>query len=348
MHSGYLDADHKKRGWRYPDDGTLLPALRTMLRERGLQLGSQCLERDRSVRASTFANEVVTVRLHDNSPLRLLCKYGQNKHSGHGHRRGLDYEIRIYRDLLDALGLTTPRFYGSHYDELTGDHWLAIEYIEGGETVNKGRQPDALVAAARLIGMGHARSLSLVRHVSAIDLITYEQAYFQSWAPRLRTFAQPIAEQYPWLDALCDGFLSYCERLVSFPRVLIHGEYTVHNILMRSAGHPPAQRTVGSETTTVQVAPIDWESAAVSFGEIDLAFLIDGWWPDDIQQLCIQEYVRHRYDGRAPGSFDEQLKAARLYTHFRWMGDRPDKTVLKERAYRFDRMRRLGQDLRII
>ncbi|NUQ10862.1 MAG: aminoglycoside phosphotransferase family protein [Gemmatimonadaceae bacterium] len=293
---------------------------------------------------------MVTARGADGTELRLLCKYARtNSHPAFGHRRGIEYEIRMYADLLSELQLPTPRYYGSHHEPSTGEYWLVMEYFDGGLTVNKGPQPAAIVSAAQVMGDLHARGETLLRQADFGDLIEYDTDYFRSWASRLLEYAEPLSDQYPWLGALCDGYMALAPHLAAFPTTLIHGEYTVHNVLLREGTIPRERWTeIAAQRGGVGVAPIDWESAARSFGEIDLAFMLDGAWPSDIQQICVEEYILHRFGSPAPPEFERRFLAAQLYMHVRWMGDRPEKTLLRKSSWRFQRMEGLGRTLGLL
>ena len=100
-------------------------------------------------------------------------------------------------------------------------------------------------------------------------------------------------------------FARVARLLVEGSLTVIHGEYYPDNVLVR-------------ETV---VHPVDWQTAAVAAGEIDLAALTERW-PRGVAEQCENAYRRARWGDRTPASFHETLLAARLYLHFRWPGDR--------------------------
>jgi hypothetical protein len=57
------------------------------------------------------------------------------------------------------------------------------------------------------------------------------------------------------------------------------------------------------------IYPVDWESAAVAAGEIDLAALTEGWPPGFVEQ-CELEYQRARWPEGPPTGFERRLAAA--------------------------------------
>ena len=92
------------------------------------------------------------------------------------------------------------------------------------------------------------------------------------------------------------------------------------------------------------IYPIDWESAAVAAGEIDLACLTEGW-PPRVVRECERRYREARWPDGAPADFERRLGAARLYLAFRWLGEEPDETVDESNRWRFDDLRTVGERL---
>lgn len=345
------EATLRRASRTYPDNEALEAFLLDVLRRDGASsAGRATFSRDRTGRSSTFANEVVTCSLPSGGTLRMLCKYARtNSHAAFGHRRGIEHEVIIYRDYLTRVGLSTPRYYGHRVDPATGEHWLAMEYLDGGITLNKGPQPASIISAAQWIGTFHARSAMLFDSSELSALIQYDRDYFAGWAPRVSRFAEPLRAEYPWLVRLCDCFVEFIPRLLALPQTLIHGEFTVHNVLLREPNVPKEQwQELAAAIGGIAIAPIDWESAAVSFGEIDLAFLIDGSWPEDVRATCIDEYRRARWGTNSPTDFEERFQAAEMYLHMRWLGDRPEKTMLRKSSWRFERLHELGRELGLI
>src|SRR5207249_336615 len=122
----------------------------------------------------------------------------------------------------------------------------------------------------------------------------------------------PLRRRFPWLMEACERRDEWCATLLAAPPTVIHGEFYAKTVLLRRKS----------------VFPVDWESAAISAGEIDLAALTEGdRWPAGIVRLCEREYVHARWPEGAPTAFQRRLDAARVYLHFRWLGDRPDRTT---------------------
>jgi len=65
---------------------------------------------------------------------------------------------------------------------------------------------------------------------------------------------------------------------------------------------------------------VDWETAAIAPGEIDLATLTEGW-PPEVSRQFEAEYQRARWPGGSPAGFQRNLDVARVYMQLRWLGD---------------------------
>jgi thiamine kinase-like enzyme len=113
---------------------------------------------------------------------------------------------------------------------------------------------------------------------------------------------------------------------------VIHGEYYPAKNILYAAGI---------------VCPVDWESAAIAAGEIDLAALTEGWSADAARE-CEHQYQRNRWPWGAPADFEQTLGAARLYLAFRWLGEEPGETTHERNLCRFDNLRVVGERLGLI
>jgi len=333
-------SEERKKGWEvaeFPADDTLASVLSRMLREKGLVKDEAVVvSREKAGRYSTYPNEVVTCRVDDGTERRLLCKYAKGHcHSGFGHRRGLRYETLIYRDVLEPLQMSTPRYYGCHADEAAGEHWLVMEYLGGGRTVNKGPQPASICNTARWIGEFNARCAVTLSADMVPSFIQYDRDYYLGWGRRTLEFTASMHAQHPWLPDLCRHYESVVDQFLTLPRTLIHGEYTVHNVVLHGEGI---------------VSPIDWESAAYAFPEIDLAIITDGTWTQEVQDMCVEQYRQARWATAAdvPTDFAARLRLAQLYNHMRWLGNRPKDSVLPKNAFRFAKLQAVGEQLSLI
>jgi hypothetical protein len=309
-----------------PDPQTLTAGLTLALRSEGRPAEPvTVLGREPNPYASTFPSEIVTCRLPDGSKRRLFCKYGAGADRGvHGHKGGVPYEAGVYRHLLQPLQARVPALYGAYTEDGTGRTWLICAYLGGSDLLH--RKPSALSQAARWIGRFHQLSAACLRQAPLPFLNTYTAEYYLGWARRTSTFAKGLRSRYPWLSRLCERFEEAIALLLAPPLPVIHGEYYPGNILLHRG----------------VVYPVDWESAAVAAGEIDLASLTERW-SEAAARCCAAAYRRARWARAAPADFGRRLAAARLYLAFRWLGERPDWTTDERIGWRFEELRSAGE-----
>jgi aminoglycoside phosphotransferase (APT) family kinase protein len=284
-----------------------LPALESLSDALRALLGQDAtiLHRRRNLQTSTFPSEIVTCRVAGREPTRLFCKYADEGIGlVAGHRSGVAFEAMVYRDLLSALDVPAVQFYGSYRDPETGATWFFLEALDETARVNKSADPGAMPRAARWAGRLHA--LGERRAADFRDrLHRYDAAYYAGWPEQTLQCARGRAAEFPGLAPVCERFARLLPRLLDRPQTIIHGEYYPRNILVGDDG---------------AVYPIDWESAAIACGEIDLASLTENW-PEATVRACVDEYCRSRWaGGAAPAAFAETLDLARAYLHLRWMG----------------------------
>jgi hypothetical protein len=282
--------------------------------------------------SSTFASEVVTCCLADGTLLRLLCKYGGSSgNDAFGHHGGVSYEGKIYRHALSAAGSFTPAFYGTFIDDRQEIECLVVEYLDGALRLN--RTPDAYdatISAARHLGEFHAATEGGDGEMAGV-LNSYDAEYYRGWARRTAAFSAESQQSFPWLATLCARYEEIVGLLLSIPQVVAHGECYPMNILVRAGA----------------VFLIDWESAALAPGEVDLAALTEGWEPD-VVLACEREYGRARWSNSLASNFDRRMWAARLYWGFRWLGDRPGWTAGRGARAHFNQLRMAGEHLGLI
>jgi hypothetical protein len=290
------------------------------------------LDRTPAIWASTYPSEIVTCAVGGSTELKLYCKYMAGlDYESFGHRGGVPYEIEVYRRVLAGLSLSLPRFYGAYQDPATGDAWLILEFLDRSLRVTKGPQPESIVQAARWLGRFHAANEGRVSGPDVSFLNLYDAEYYLGWSRRTLRFASELRPEFPWLETLCGRFDECVDILLSAPRTIVHGEFYPHNILLSDG----------------QIYPIDWESAAIAAGEIDIATLTEAWKPEHLRR-CELAYQESRWGGAAPAGFSRGLAAARLYVCFRWLGEQPEWTLHAGNREYFEQMRIAGEELGLI
>lgn len=289
------------------------------------------VKRAPNIHSSTFASEIVTCRTGDGATLRLLCKYsGSHGNSGYGHRSGVAYEAAVYARLLCGAPGSLPRFYGSHRDAASGNVWLFLEYLPDCLAVSKADE-NAIYRAARWLGEFHAAGEAWPASEQARFLTRYDADYYHGWAQRTQAFADALHGRYPWVAQVCTGYGAAVDLLLQCPPTVIHGEFVPKNVLAQGE----------------LIYPIDWESAAIAAGEIDLASLVDNW-EEDVVERCMREYRQARWGDGPAVDFERRFVIARLYVQLRWLGDPREWAASPEVAWRFAPLRDAAQRLGVL
>lgn len=118
--------------------------------------------------------------------------------------------------------------------------------------------------AARWVAAFHSETEKRVMSASAAGLRRYDCKYYTGWSLRTRTIAGTFGRQFFWFPGVCDSFEELVRSLLEPTASVIHGAYYPEEILL--AGDT--------------LYPVDWETASIATGEVDLAMLTDRW-PDE-------------------------------------------------------------------
>ncbi len=300
-----------------PATRDLAEALREALAREGRPAdGLILLQRERSPYTSTFPCERVRCRLGEEL-LDVWCKFGgEPKDPTHGHKGGVPREAEIYRRVLKRFPAGAPLYLGSWHSE-RGEAWLFLRHLPDALRMGSAPQPQAMTASARWLGSFHRAGEEPERFAEEC-LPRYDADYLRAWPRRTREFSAPLRARLPWLTGLCGRAEAVLEELPAAPQGIVHGEFYSRNILWRAG----------------EVHPVDWEAAAVGAPEIDLASLTERW-PEDLAMLAEEAYREARWPEGAPSAFPRRLAVARLYWHFRWLGDRPEWTVADSHQWRY-------------
>jgi hypothetical protein len=320
-----------------PDTQTLAEGLACVLGGADLPADRiKILRRLANPSARTFPSEIVTYQRSGGGEAQVFCKYMtrlNEDHRDHGSRGGVLYEALVYERVLRSCSLSAPYCYGTYVDSVHGSSWLVLEHVAGGVELGLTTEATAMKQAAAWAGRFHALAEKRLPAAPLPFLTRYDAAYYAGWARRTAEYAGPWQRRFPWLDALCRRFEDVAAELAAAPACIIHGEYYPHNILCRKGA----------------IFPIDWESAALAVGEIDLAALTDDW-SADVVGPCERAYRQARWpegtpDG-APDGLDGRLARARLFLRFRWLGDHPGSLLAEDASLRLEELgsaaRRLG------
>jgi hypothetical protein len=160
--------------------------------------------------------------------------------------------------------------------------------------------------------------------VRSAPLLRYDAAFLRLWVERAEAFQSARLRPDAW-ESVVAGYDRAVERLIRLPTTLIHGEFYASNILVQETEE-------GS-----RIRPVDWETAAVGPGLIDLAALTSGAWTERERKEMAAAYHGTLLAEGGPGlPFDELLVAlddCRLHLAIRWLGWAPDWSPPPENAH---------------
>ena len=256
-----------------------------------------------SPRSSTYLAEIIRVRFADGSSERLLCKYsGGVEIDPLSPHRGLAHEAAVYETVLRDAPVSLPEVWGSFRDPGTGHVALVMRFYDDGMSSAEACGDGGVTAAVRWLAALHAWAESRVDDPAWRILDRYDDAYYRRWLDRTCDVARPLEAEYPELDRVAAAYRDSIPILAEAPPTLVHGEFTTRNAFW-SGG---------------RIMPVDWETAAIGAGEIDLAVYTFDWPMDDLRELEAA-YVEARWSGATPAGFAERMQAARLYVSFHWI-----------------------------
>lgn len=310
-----------------PSDAVLSSAL-----AEGLGGRVTIVSREPATTRGTFPGEIVVCEVDGDRLEKVFCKSGGDvSHKAHGHRGDVAYERKVYAEILMPMGSFAgiPEFLGPWVEAA---NWLVIRYLPEAHKFTKTRQAQSRVlAAAEWLGGLH-RKLQETANSATTQFLVYDEAFYRGWSSRLLSLSQELAVSPTWLPLACSRFDELVPVLLGAELTIIHGELYPGNILVSEE----------------QMYVVDWESAALAPGEVDLASLIENW-PEEIAASCIDAYRSTRWPEGPPQNHERVLELARLYLGFRWLGDGREVQKNPGNVGRaFEHLRKLCEEARII
>jgi len=289
-----------------PSDLELLAALQPLISPEALTTGDglKIVSRRRNEYTSSSQSEIVTIRPFSGACRELLVKYARTALDPEPRcRQGIEYCDRVYRQLVAHLPISHLTAWGMIHVGDPPVAVLVIDYLASSLRVSEAPDESGIIAAAEWCGRFHRFGETVQQDESLQFLVQYDRAHYRAWATRAMAIAAAAGGTPDWLRQLCITFEEQCELLADAPATTIHGEFGPQNVLWQEG----------------VIYPIDWESAAIGPGEIDLAALLFNW-PTDIVDRCLVGYWRERGEAR-PDSFAAVWNAATLFTALRWLPD---------------------------
>jgi len=234
---------------------------------------------------SSFALHDVDVTLEDGTVLALVIKnlrwHALSRDGRQAKSRAFydsEREVAVYRDLLSAASIGTATYYGAVVDKARIPRALVLERVAG-NALNVAGNFAAWEHTARWLARFHAAPLQRKATVIQMPLLHYDTAFYR-WRLRraernLRLQDRADAERF---QAIVRRYKAVITRLVTLPRVVIHGEFYPSNVLATLQG------------ARWHICPVDWEMASWAPPLIDLAALTAGGWSDEARAALVAAY----------------------------------------------------------
>lgn len=228
-------------------------------------------------------------------------------------------EAWMYDSVLRFDGIAdAPRLLSSGRAR-NGGHWLLMEWAGSVDLSQVGRRAVWCEAASQLARL-HEWGESRVEDLPDGALARWDDATMHmSWARRARRAqAEHCRATGVGRDPLAPLWRRYqvvADRLAEMPKTLVHGDFNASNILVMPAADGKRIRV------------IDWETAGVGPGLIDLASLISGRLPA-AQRIAMVAAYRASLGGSRLGAlstddFNDALSWCRLALAVMWLGWSP-------------------------
>jgi aminoglycoside phosphotransferase (APT) family kinase protein len=179
------------------------------------------------------------------------------------------------------------------------------------------------------LGRLHVWGESRVKELSRGSIVRWDDPdMHMRWARRARRELGdrgPAAGTAHLLDPLWRRYGIVARRLNAMPKTLVHGDFNASNILVTRS--PAGNR----------VRVIDWETAGVGPGLLDLASLVSGRLPEGLKEQMVAAYRANLEGGRLAAlsdtEFDEALCWCRLALAVKWLGWSPGWSAPDAHAY---------------
>ena len=319
-----------RNSYHLVDDDDLMAALNTEIsRTLGEPRHVADFYRRFSDYYSSYVMEELDLVLDDGRELQLIFKNLSRDGMLEGALRTKPYflynpmrEIDSYRLLFAAHPIGTAKFYGAHIEPATEQYWLFLERVPGTLLWQFGEDKVWRQVAAWL-GKVHrdlSREVEGGSPAKLAHLNVYDEQYYWQWMSRARAFVERTAcgddRRLRSIEYLAEHFEQIVERLVQMPVTVIHGEFYPSNVLVQ---HEPG---------TERVCPVDWETAAIGPGLMDLSALTSGSWTEEQRLRMAMNYYRainpETRERQSADRFLVDLDFCNLFMAIQWLGWSPD------------------------
>jgi aminoglycoside phosphotransferase (APT) family kinase protein len=253
----------------------------------------------------------------DLSPAAMLGGARRVKMDDH---RDPQREIAVYRHVLAAARLSTPRLIAAAADPELERYWLFLEKVDGPALWQVG-EFEAWLEAARFLGRMHRQFATCATGLIKVGrLVRYDGSAGLHWLNRAAKFASSLADDRRIaVERLIAAGPELARRIDGLPTTFVHGEFYASNVLIEAADTAP------------RVRPVDWEMAGVGPGLIDLAAIAAGKWTTE-ERAALAAAYREAGDFPAAG-FDAAFDLCRLYLAVHCVGWSPSWSPPAEHAF---------------
>jgi len=275
------------------------------------------IERERVESGVSFAVEKLRVRARDGRRVCVVLKDLNPLHQVDAARQmrrpaleSARRELWMYQRVLSPERFGTARLYGSRWEPQHGAIWLLLEDV-GEKPLSKVRDFDMWLAAARWAARFHAAGHELTLD-GATRLVPFGRERYRACEERLAALVELLpASRRALLREALDHYRKLQDRLVALTPCLIHGEFFGRNVMVRT--HEP-DRTI---------APIDWETAGLGPGLLDLVSLTSGRWKPEARLSMTRAYFEALQEAtQAPLDWDgfcSDLEGVTLFHALGWV-----------------------------
>ncbi len=229
---------------------------------------------------STAECDVISVDLSSGGTLRLfLKKYGQRidrrVNPEQSRRRKRQREVFAYRTALPQIKVGTPEFVAASLVDDENKEWLLIEAISGTTVAHFG--VEYWYAAASWLAKFHEQVRSLESGALTFGEVRFDHRHFSRVANEMYAL---VRERYPEISpsvlGVRDRVLSLADTLMDDGHTWVHGDFSHHNILIRSGDGQPSSNSV---------CPVDWEGFGLGSTLFDLSQFSQGYKPKDLERF---------------------------------------------------------------
>ncbi len=251
---------------------------------------------------SSSRSEILTLRAGEGPLCEFLLKHERpGREPGPVCRHGIGYCAMVYAKLIASMPLSHLNAAGLIQIGADRSPALIVEHLDNALRVGEAPEVSGILSAAEWCGAFHRWAEPRHRDDTLSFLERYDAGYYLAWGDRLLSLTSATGTQEAWVDGVVAAIPRMSAALVDAPTTVIHGEMSPQNVLWREG----------------MVYPVDWESAAIGPGEIDLAALLFGW-PIELVERSVSAYWAAREE--TPGDdFATRWAAATLYTAIRWV-----------------------------